>query len=99
MVSIDFSKFQTESEFRSWLYTEDGYRVLNHIYDIVVSCYGRHIRYIPAIVKKDHDGTVYSVDMKNISGFCTNAIQYFEAFEEYEKCETLLKILKSNKPC
>ena len=99
MVSIDFNRFHTESEFRIWLTTEEGYKVMNYIYDIVISAYRSNIRHIPVITKKDDTGTVYSIDMQNLSGYCKNAIRYFEITEEYEKCSRLLEILNSYKKC
>ena len=93
MVEIDFDKFNTEAEFRLWLLTDEGRIIFDFIYNTVIEYFGStEIRHIPVIVKK-HEGTVYSVDLNNLSGFCYKAIRHYEITEEYEKCAQLIKIL------
>ena len=65
MIPIDFDRFSSDDEFQNWLCTEDGKRVFNYVYDIVISSYGNPHRYIPVIIKK-HEDDVYSIDMKNL---------------------------------
>lgn len=94
MIHIDFEQFKTEAEFHIWLTSPEGLEVFNYVYEVVVSSYGKPVRHIPVICKKWDDNTVYSIDMRNIKGFCERAIKVFEYSEEYEKCSKLLTILQ-----
>ena len=93
MVHIDFDRFNTESEFLVWLSTPEGIHVFEYVYEVLVSNYGKPVRHIPVISKKWDDSIVYSIDMRNIDGFCNRAIKVFEHMEDYEKCAKLLEIL------
>lgn len=93
MVRIDFDKFKTEADFLVWLNTPAGTRVFEYVYEVIMSNYGKPTRYIPVISKKWDDSSVYSIDMRNIEGFCNRAIKVFENSEDYEKCAKLLEIM------
>jgi len=93
MIHIDFDSFTTEADFLLWLQTSEGIRVFEHVYDVIISNYGKPLRYIPVITKKWDDDTIYSIDMNNLAGFCERAIGVFEYLEDYEKCTKLINIL------
>lgn len=93
MVEIDFDKFDTEATFRLWLLSDEGRVVFDYVYMVVIESFDKPIRHIPVIIKK-YDGTVYSIDMQNIKGFCTKGIAHYEYLEEYEKCANLVNIIK-----
>lgn len=93
MIEVDLDRFSDDVEFKQWLLTKSGKDLFDHLYITITGSLSKGTRHIPVITKK-HDGTVYSFDMRNIQQFCNIAIQYYESFEEYEKCSTLLKIRK-----
>jgi len=93
MIAIDFDKFQTDADFELWLESEDGYKVVDHVYEVIIHSLGGANRHIPVIMKKYDDGSVYSIDMKNINGFCIKALKLYLELEEYEKCNKLQQIL------
>jgi hypothetical protein len=91
MVEIDLDRFSDDVEFKSWLLTEPGKNLFDQLFITITASIEKGNRHIPVITKK-YDGTVYSFDMKNIRAFCNIAIQYYETFEEYEKCDILVKL-------
>ena len=93
MISIDFDRFTTEAEFHTWLLSDDGIKLFDYIYDTIINSYGKPVRHIPVITKKCDDN-VYSIDMKNLTGFCERAIKVYESTESYERCAKLLVIIQ-----